>query len=310
LFPSAGSNLLITPEGYGIRCVATPDWETLFQSARPSESAVSSLAAAPAPSVDASGCTVFSPGRYTTQPVLGAYNYFRSGDYYFAGIGEWSIANSYALFGWPGPTGPSIPGKHNDTIADNRCVGAWESDTDQSGATVYLGGNSRITIGEKGALEISGRAQGGRLVGLQALETTGTPSTIHGDDPVGSLPLGTRLVKTDSGGNKQLSIQALVWAPYGSFEFGNVSNDAVAALTGGAVVSEIFLQAAASATNFLVTNGHTSADRRLEFTATAVSPNGGTTKVRAIVVYRDGDYALESRRVMCTTPVDPDPSAC
>jgi hypothetical protein len=310
MFPTGVDNLLITPQGYGIRCVATPDWQTLFQAARPSESAVSSLADAPLPSVDGSGCTVFSPGRYTTAPALADYNYFQSGDYYFENIGEWTIEGSYALFGWPGSTGPSIPGQGNDTIAKNSCVGAWESDADQSGATVYLGGDSHITVNSNGALEISGRDQGGQLVGLQALEAAGLPSTIQGDRPLGPSGPITRLVEINSGEHKQLSIQALVWAPYGSFEFDNVSNEAVAALTGGAVVSEIFLQAPASATNFVVTNGHTAADRRLEITATAVSPNGGTTKVQAIVLYRDGDYALESRRVMCTTPDDPDPSAC
>lgn len=306
LFPAGPHDLLINPAGYGIRCIQTPDWESLFAAARPSEAAVASGLGAPAtPTVDSAGCTVFSPGRYTSAPTLGDYNYFRSGNYYFENVGNWTLANSYALFGWPGATGPGIPGKGNDTIGSNPCVGAWESDGDQGGATVFLGGNSRITIGANGALEVSGRDQAGQFVAVHALETAGVPSIVHGDDPVG-LPFPTRLIAIGSGGNKQISIQGLLWAPFASIEFDNVSNEAVAALTGGAVVGEVFLQAPASATNFLVGRGGTPADRRLEITSTAVSANGGETSVRAIVTYRDGDYALESRRVLCITPDDPD----
>lgn len=307
LYPSGTRNLLITPSGYRIACIETPDWESLFASARPNEAAVAALGTPPPAVVDGAGCTVFSPGRYTSPPALGAYNYFRSGDYYFENVGTWTIANSYALFGWPGASGPGIPGKGNDTLANNQCVGAWESDTDQGGATVFLGGDSRITIGANGALEVSGRHQTGQFVAVHALESAGVPSIVHGDDPA-TLPFPTRLISVGSGGNKQISIQGLLWAPFASIEFDNVSNEAVAALTGGAVVGEIFLQAPASATNFVVSRGGTSADRRLEITSTAVSANGGETAVRAIVTYRDGDYALESRRVMCITPDDPDTS--
>lgn len=310
VYPLGTANILITPQGYGIRCIATPDWETLFASARPAETVVTAPVD-PAPTVDGSGCTVFVPGKYTSAPALGAYNYFRSGTYYFENVGEWTIGNAYALFGWPGAAGPSIPGRGNEPLANNDCVGAWEDAADdRSGATVYLGGDSRILIANNGSLEISGRSQGGRLVSLQALETTGVPSTIQGDDPPGSLPLGTRLIRVDSGNRKQIALHGLLWAPYGSIQLNNVSNDAVAALTGGAVVSELFLQAPASATNFLVSRGGTPADRRLQFTATATSPDGAKTAVRAVVLYRDGEYALESRRVMCLTPDDPDPTAC
>jgi hypothetical protein len=316
LFPAGPHDLLITPAGYGIRCITAPSWMSLFQAARPSENAVAGLPLSPAPdTTSVVGCTVWSPGRYTAPPALGAYNYFRSGTYHFDGMGNWSISNAYALFGWPGPTGPSIPGKGKtsgppDTLADNPCVGAWENDPDRGGATLYLGGDTRITIGANGALEISGRDQGGQLVALHALETTAAPSIVHGDAPIGGTAGSRRLVRVDSGGNKQIALRGLLWAPYGSVQLDNVSNEAVAALTGGAVVGELFLQAPASATNLVVGRGSTPADRRLEFTATATSADGGTTQVRAIVTYRDGEYALESRRVMCTTPDDPDAAAC
>jgi type II secretory pathway pseudopilin PulG len=308
-YPLGVDNLLITPAGYGIRCIPTPDWETLFQSARPPETAVTGPTDPP-PVTDSAGCTVFEPGRYTAPPVLGTYNYFSSGTYWLDDVGDWEIANAYALFGWPGAAGPSIQGTGADTLIDNTCVGAWEADADQGGATLYLGGNSRISIGANGSLEISGRLQGGRLVSLQALETPGVESVIQGDDPAGSLPLPTRLIEVGSGNRKQIALDGLLWAPYASIDLRNVSNDAVAALAGGAVVSEIFLQASGSASNFLVESGSTPGERRLELTATATSSDGATTAVRAVVLYRDSEYALESRRVMCITPGEPDPGGC
>jgi hypothetical protein len=308
-YPLGTNNLLITPQGYGIRCIPAPDWETLFQSARPPETAVAGPIDPPSVT-DGAGCTVFEPGRYTAPPALGTYNYFNSGTYWFDDVGDWEITNAYALFGWPGAAGPSIQGTGVDTLVDNASVGAREADADHGGATLYLGGDSRISIGANGSLEISGRLQGGRLVSLQALEAPGVASTVQGDDPAGPLPLPTRLIEVGSGNRKQIALHGLLWAPYGSIDLRNVSNDAVATLAGGAVISEIFLQASGSATNLLVTSGSTPSDRRIEITATATSSDGGSTSVRAVVLYRDGEYALESRRVMCITPGEPDPTRC
>ncbi len=315
LYPNGNQNVLITPAGYAVRCIETTHWDALFASARPSEAAVVGLALPEKGPEDIAGCTVWWPGSYSVAPAVAnnSYNYFRSGDYYFAS-GNFTLDHAYALFGWPGPTGPGIPGKGktsggNDTLAENPCRGAWESDDDQGGATIFLGDDARITVGQRSALEVSGRDQAGRLVAVHALEVEGTPSMIHGDNPAGPLPLPTRLIAVTALGNqKQVSVQGLIWAPFASIELDNIANDAVAALTGGAVVSEIFLRASNSATNVLVSNGSTPADRRLEITGTAVSANGGETSVRAIVTYRAGDYALESRRVMCITPDDPDTS--
>lgn len=312
MFPagSGNQNLLITPAGYQISCLESPNWETLFQSARPSEAAVPTSPLNPSPTVDANGCTVWEPGRYTTAPTLGSYNYFRSGNYNFENLGVWSVTNAYALFGYPGAAGPGIPGYGNDTLTSNVCVDAWtNNDTDGGGATLYLGGNTRIAIGNNGALEVSGRNQSGQFVAVQALEVSGVPSTIQGDTPLG-FPSIARLIEVGPGTRKQLSFSGLLWAPYGSMDFRNVSNDAVAALTGGGVVGEIFLQAPASASNFLIGSGGTAGTRTLQLTASASTPDGGTTLVRSVIDYRDGDYALLSRRVMCLTPGEPDPSSC
>lgn len=312
LYPSPPHDLLITPQGFGVVCLEAPNWNALFGSARPSEAAVTPLAPAPAPdNTTVPGCRIFSPGKYTAPPALAAYNYFKSGNYYFENVGKWTIANQYALMGYPGAAGPGIPGKGNDTISNNTCVDAWTvHEPDTGGATLYLGGTSRIEVANNGALEVSGRDQAGQFVAIHALGVAGVPSTIQGDDPVGPLPFPTRLIQLDPGGNKQISIQGLLWAPFASVQFDNVSNQAVAALTGGAVVSEIFLQAPASATNFLIGSGGSPGTNQLELTTTATNDNGAATRVRAIITYRGNDVALESRRVMCLTPGDPDPTTC
>jgi hypothetical protein len=307
MYPSGTQNLLITPAGYGFRCIEAPNWQSLFQAARPSEAAVSSLAAAPAPTPDTDGCLVWKPGRYVGPSSIAPlstsdYHYFESGNYYFENVGDFNVTDSFVLFGAPGDTGPSIPAHHPDALADNKCQVAWGNDPDEGGATVFVGGDSRFSVDANGALEISGRSQGGRLVSLHALETTAVPSDRHGD--FGGTSGSPRLVRVSSGGNKEIAFEGLVWAPYGSFLLDNVSNDAVAALTGGAVISEIIFQAPASATNLVIGAGGTAGPRQLEITSSATSPDGGTTRSRTVITYDSGDYALESRRVMCLTPGD------
>ena len=241
-----------------------------------------------------------------------SYNYFRSGDYYFNNIGNWNISSAFTLFGYPGDTGPGIDGfKPNDTFANNPCNNAWTADPNVSGATIYLGGNTQITVDQNSTFEVSGRERSGQNIAIQALATSGSgrnPSTIQGDQ---------KIITTGPGANKQMSIEGLVWAPYAGLEFDLISNDAVAALTGGAVVSELVAGASANANNFLIRVATKPANKILHLTTTAASPNGkGSTTVRSVVrVQRDGaatSYAVESRRIVGLTPeggAPPGPSA-
>ena len=132
-------------------------------------------------------------------------------------------------------------------------------------------------------------------------ETNGNPSTIRGDQ---------RIITTGPGSNKQLSIQGLVWAPYAALEFDLISNDAVAALTGGAVVSELSAGASANANNFLIRVATTPANKVLNLTTTADSPdNQGSTSVRSVVTVQRSNgataFAVDSRRVVGLTPEGP-----
>ena len=170
-------------------------------------------------------------------------------------------------------------------------------------ATIYLGGPSHIEVLDRGALEITGRDRlgDGRRVAIQALETQNA-TTLLADTP--------RLVKVTAttSSPRQFTTDGLVWAPANSVELGRVSNAGVAPLRGGAVVGELHIGARPPDTNFLARAPGTAAPRRIVITATAISPEGGSTTVEAVIDYRDGDYALISRRVLCVTPDDPSPT--
>lgn len=298
-------DLEIAPAGYGIRCVAD-DWSTLFGSAKPIVPPLTGFHFPPAPPADTSGlCHIWEPGEYSSPPALAnnSYNYFKSGDYYFSfssSTPRWDIANAWAHFGPPTGPDPTITTFENGpTPSPHPCRLAWLDDrintVGPTGATIYLGGPSHIDVRSRGALVVTGRDRGGRTVAIQALDVgDGDPTQRVDDTP--------RLVKVDSGSTSQISVEGLVWAPESSIEFRNVSNSAVAALTGGAVVGELHIGAPASATNFLVRSGDAPATVQLTITVTAISPAGGSTTVEAVIDYRDGDYGLLSRRVRCVTP--------
>jgi hypothetical protein len=298
------ANLTITPAGYTLKCRPF-DWFTLFQGKKPPEPPVTTytliddtvLGPDHRPDQDANGCYVWPPGRYTTAPSLAnqSYNYFASGDYYFDNLNSWTLNNAFVLMGWPGASGPGIDGPDpHDTLANNPCRDAW-NETDHSGAAVYLGGNSRIQISQGSTFEVSGKSHGDYVVGIQALEAAGVASSVHGNNAI---------VSTGSGSNKQISIQGLVWAPYAAFVFDLVSNEAVAALTGGAVIGELSAGASASANNFLIAVGTQPTESDLILTATAVKD--GSTSVKTVLKVRSAgtstSYAVQSRRILQLTP--------
>jgi Tfp pilus assembly protein PilX len=279
--------------------------------------------ALPAPQVDPNGhgsCYVWEPGHYTgAMPTLpnNSYHYFKSGDYYFDGIGTWSLNKAFVLFGWPGGTGPSI-GDNKDinddataTAENNPCNYFWATNglDDRTGAAIYMGGSSNLRIDGTASLEVSGRLHGpgGALcatvtggcfnVALQVLDNTdvGTPSTLLGNNTV---------VSTDAGNKKQLALEGFVWAPNTGLEFSLISNASAAVLSGGAVLSELSAGASASANNFTIGVGTQPATYGFELTSTATTPgNAGTTIVRTVLDYRsDDELAVISRRVVALTP--------
>jgi hypothetical protein len=295
----------IVPAGYTTKCL-TETWSDLFLNRMPPEAPAAALTT-PDPTVtDSLGCRIWSPGMYSSAPALDqwSYNYFRSGNYYFREIGTWTIDKAWVLAGWPGASGPSIEDNKNGNAATNPCRNAWTLDSgdpategDKSGATFYMGGNSRIAINNNSSLEVSGKLQGTAgvdkfNVGLQTLHSTGLPSSLTGNDQI--VAIGT-------GSGAQLSIQGLVWAPYTGLTFEGVSNDAIAALTGGAVLAELSAGASANTDNFTISVETQPTESRFRVTSSAT--NSGTTTISTLLEYRtDKVYSIVSRRVLDLTP--------
>ncbi len=233
---------------------------------------------------DAYGCTVFEPGRYNDAPILGANNYFKSGNYYFRNVGTISVKSKTLLFG----NMPGVPGF--PSINNAPCDFARGNDN-TSGATVYVGGNTRFDIEAAGAIEFSRRAQvGGSKTDRVSLHVIDAGL---GNQPTWSDPV----VETKPGTNKQLAAQGLVWAPRSGLVFGEVTNDTTAALRGGAVVARLDAGASASATGFLIEVPTSDTQRLLELTAEATK-EGGTTQIRTVLDWRptSNETALRSWR--------------
>lgn len=302
---SLGAGYELTPDS----CDPTVGWQR-FRLLQPLQPTFATMVDRTGPArVTTAGCTVWEPGRYTAPPALaaGSYHYFRSGEYFFDDVGTWSITNAFVLAGWPGAAGPDIEnnrilanGRPDPAVngANNPCNSEWNAPDQVSaqaqGAAFYLGGSSSIVIGSNGSLEVTGYAREGYRVSVYAVEGTGA-STIGGD---------ARILSTDPGNKKQLSIRGLIWAPGAGVEFSNVANQTVAALTGGAIISELSAGAAANANN--VTIGVDAAPQTSSILVSSSATNTGTTVVEAVIAYRTSgastDYAVQSRRVVGLTP--------
>jgi hypothetical protein len=220
------------------------------------------------------GCRVFYPGTYTTTPdflkqngSVGGPNYMMSGNYVFANTGEMTVSNAIVTAGREGVAGDQqeISNPVCDQVRDNLDLDPGR------GATFYMEGNSRFTIGDKGALEILRRQQGNDFVSVHATSA----STLNYQTPI---------LSTKTGNNKELAIHGVVWAPRSAIEFGLVTNSSVAQLVGGAVVAKLDVSTSASITGFVIEVQGSPQSDKIIFTATATKK--GTTKVRVIAQLR------------------------
>jgi len=301
------SNLTFTPDYRGTQCNDEP-WTKVYENV-PDLGTITAVTDTtntnPAPKVDANGCTVFSPGRYTVAPTLGKNTYFKSGNYYFENF-TMDVSNATVTAGWPNQA------EYGDKvfIPNYACTGIEGSNANFAltvdknsgsapGATFYLGGSSKIEIGNKGSLEILRRLQtdteGANLVSIQAMDSTTSnykKSTLGYNDDI---------VYTKSGNNSDLAIHGLLWAPRAQLEFGNVTNAANGQLLGGAAVSRIILQASASVSAFIIRVETSPIDFELKVDSTATK-QGQSTTMRAIVYINDqGEIgAINSWRVLGT----------
>lgn len=283
--PGKPDNLTFKPILRGMLCLDRP-WDQLFTA--PTVSIPTG--AAPAPVVDANGCTVFSPGKFTSQPALGAANYFKSGEYYFEDVPleiEQTVVAGWADFAGLGDQQFVSNPKCEQAVFDDRNSGS------KPGATWYLGGTSSIYI-NKGKLEITRRLQGKSVVSLQALDSNG-PGYKRS-----SLAWNADILSTKSGSPSQdMVLHGLAWAPRATLTFGNVTNVADGQLLGGAAFARIDLQSSASASNFVirVESGPIPVTVVLDAKATK---GAGSTTMRAVVQINDigTETAINSWRVV------------
>jgi hypothetical protein len=318
--PTLDSDFTLRPPG--LSYCTNQTWHDLFEPNAPVIALP--VAAAPSPIVDPNGCKIWFPGVYDgpasapdfsgATPGQQTYNYFVSGDYYFDDVGEIDLKGAYVLAGYPGIRGPNlVKVKPGDTFDNNVCRHAWWYDGyfnpdepadgvfgDRQGATWYLGGSSSIFINSNSALEIDGRPQGFLGTDKQARVSFQTinPGGSDGTDLTG---MG-EILTTKAGSGSQLAMRGLVWTPHSRFNFSNVANDVVAALQGGAVVSNLEIGAAAQTDGFAIEIASQPLETQFEVESTAT--NSGTVTVRAVLDYQPSpsDVTVISRRIMEITP--------
>lgn len=205
------------PTTRGTYCTKS-SWQELFNVPPPVPD-FTSLPVNPAPVDDvtrAGDCLVFFPGRYTTPPALADNNYFKSGNYYFDNFGVLTVKGENLTFGDIAPATDFVYPLLDENDTSDTCREERVADPNKSGATVYLDGNSQITVKASSGFEISRRRQGNFSVSLHVLRSSSSYAVIQ----------------SDPGATKDVALNGLVWAPYSKISFGTVSAKKDAAIRG------------------------------------------------------------------------------
>ena len=280
----------------GVECADLP-WTGLFNAPKVlvagNEVAPTPPTNVPLPPVPVGGCTVFSPGKYTSLP-LGSDNYFKAGEYYFENV-DMSIQNQTVVAGFPFNAGDSAkidqPACRLQQDIDAAATMALPGGS--GGATFYLGGSSKIRIENGAGLEIFRRLINRTYLSVFALGTSGTgyiASTLGWND---------WLLETKSGSNNDVAVHGLFWAPLAGASLGNITNAANGQLLGGLVVANLDTQASASASAFSIGIETSPRDAKFLLSSTATL-YGHSTTIQAVVQFRptSSDLAINSWRVV------------
>lgn len=283
--PGMGGYLQFVPSSFRGPTCTPKSWDELFR-----EPSIVTVPTSPTnPSyTDTGGCRVFQPGKYTNLP-LSTHNYFTAGDYYIENTNI-VLQNQTLVGGFPGGAGDSAK------VSAPQCAGPQAADQaggGPGGATLYLGGSSRIEVRNGAVLEIFRRRQVESHVSIHALATSGPGYQAS------TAGASTWLIETQSGSNNDLAIHGLVWAPRAAVSLGNVANAANGQILGGIVIARLDVQASASASAFAVGIETSPVDVKLLLVSTATK-NGESTSVRAVVQFRpdSGELAVNSWRVV------------
>ncbi|MCU0261490.1 MAG: hypothetical protein MUE78_10760, partial [Ilumatobacteraceae bacterium] len=295
------TDLRFDPTTRGVYCL-NRTWVELF-GAGPTPGAVPGGAVNVNPAPDANGCKIFSPGIYTSPPVLGNNNYFQSGNYEFRNIGLLEVKGQAVHMGNDPSLGNNYPvtentpcdfARQNDPNVDNTTADGDPVDPATFGVTLYTSGNTQIETEANGSFEISRRQQ-------QFVRPNGTPAVSLVAMHVLNSTLGpnTPILLADNGNKKQVALNGLLWAPYSYVYFDTVPSEKAAVLRGGAVVGRFEGGVTASASGFVIEVPSASSSTKLLLTATATD-NRGDTSVRVVADYRptSGATAVNSWRVV------------
>ncbi len=285
--PGVPTDLTFKPILRGMLCLDKP-WDQLYTAPPVTIPTLPAVV----PTVDGSGCKVWSPGKYigATFPALGSDNYFKAGEYYLEDVNF--TVDKTVVAGWA-----SLPLYGDQQFVPNpKCANAVSADASSGsapGATFYLGGSSNIRI-SGGKFEVLRRRQGNSVVSIQALSTNGVGYKAS------SLGYNDDILSSKSGSpNQDMVIHGMAWAPKAQLTFGNVTNVADGQLLGGAVFARIDLQSSASASNFVIRIESGPIPVTVILDAKA-SKDGQSTTMRAIVQISDDgiETAINSWRVL------------
>jgi hypothetical protein len=279
-------NLAFDPTTRGVYCI-NRSWVDLFGNVGPEPADLSALPVDPLPDLT-TGCAVFSPGVYTTQPVLGSNNYFKSGNYEFRNIGKLTVSKQAVHFGHE----PLLAGQY--PVTENTvCDFARQNDADKGGATLYTSGNTQIKLGPNSSFEISRRMQ-------DYVRPSGTAKTLVAFQVLNSSLTSTQsLVEASPGAKKEFALHGVMWAPNSSLLFDTVPTKKAAALRGGAVIGRFEGGVTAASSGFVIEVPGATSNTKLLLTAVATDSRGETS-VRVVADYRptSGETAVNSWRVV------------
>jgi uncharacterized membrane protein (UPF0136 family) len=220
---------------------------------------------APAPTTVA-GCKIFSPGKYTTAPILDPdRNYFKSGVYYFDFAGVWDINKTSVVAG-------TVNGE--TTYLDAPCYN--EATPDGQGAEWVFRNSAALTISNSARVEVHARR----------------PASPDGTPGISVFVLGTRAgaALDQLNGNPQAVFHGTVYSP--NADIGTNATGGVSFyMLNGVVANRLLLQSTGNGL-LLSTEGGTSA-RNVLLTATASRGSDGRTVVAHAVVTVEPDNSLQ-----------------
>lgn len=254
----------------------TPPFGTICPAAKPvldaQLPAMPLISNPPADTTSQPGCTIFSPGKYTSPPDLSKLNYFKSGVYYFdfpSGVG-WAISKTTVVGGIPGPD------------SSNLALPCYpETSPNGSGVEFVLQGSSTISIGNQAKVELYSRR----------------PATPDGTSGISLFVQGSRSVPVlqQTNGNPQVVIHGSVYSPDAEV-LTNATGGVSFWMLNGIVAKKLLLQSTGNGLQVSTQGGTTR--RRILITASA--PGGAGERVvtsRAVIdIAPDDSVAVESRR--------------